>query len=629
MPLNQLPADPAGGIDVDLPVNNGNGSLPLTTTGVYPVQAFLERGGARLGAPLRTFVVFAANDALRHLNVSLVVPLAAAVPISSSGSVGTLPARSAPTLRAEIADLNDWHVAATVAADVPTLEALTKGDGADQGAVAGLRAAVSSGDEVLPATSLPFDLGALVSAGLTHDIQEELAAGEVALKTSLGVSPAPTTWAFAQGVDPATAATLETMGARQLAVPEADLSGLPASDLKLTFAQPTKVSVPNGQMDVIGADSELSARIGQAAAPGQAVLVANQVLAELAMIDLEAPSDDRGVVVMPAEGTMIDPGFLAVLLAGLDGNPLIKGVTLAQIFHQVPLATVASAVPGATARPLVRQLAGPSSAAPLQGTRQLQDALNGVAADAEVYGTAAPLVGELSQELVACLSSVFSATQRAAAIGAALQSAQVALAKVRLPPVDSITLTSRQGSLPLSLQSAAGVPVHVRLVLSSEELSFVAKRFDQGSCSPEGPGFEWCQLTLTQATTALEVPVVVRTIGAFPLTLEVETPDGSRQIAGGTYTVRSTAISDLGLVLMVGAALFLAVWWARNARHGRRAKRLVPRPEDPDDIGGEPADPETAGAAAPSAAVAMLRRPASGVRPGPGHSIGPVSRPPG
>jgi hypothetical protein len=181
----------------------------------------------------------------------------------------------------------------------------------------------------------------------------------------------------------------------------------------------------------------------------------------------------------------------------------------------------------------------------------------------------------------------------------------------------------------LSLQSAAGVPVHVRLVLSSEELSFVAKKFDEGSCSPEGPGFEWCQLTLSQATTALEIPVVVRTIGAFPLTLEVETPDGSQQIAGGTYTVRSTAISDLGLVLMVGAALFLAVWWARNARHGRRARRLVPRPPEPDDSNGEPNDPETAGVATPGAAVAMVRQRASGGRPGPGHAIGPVSRPPG
>jgi hypothetical protein len=64
------------------------------------------------------------------------------------------------------------------------------------------------------------------------------------------------------------------------------------------------------------------------------------------------------------------------------------------------------------------------------------------------------------------------------------------------------------------------------------------------------------------------------------LALELATPSGSEEIAAGTDTVRSTAISDVGLVLMVSAALFLAVWWARNARHGRRARRLVPRPVD-------------------------------------------------
>jgi hypothetical protein len=108
-------------------------------------------------------------------------------------------------------------------------------------------------------------------------------------------------------------------------------------------------------------------------------------------------------------------------------------------------------------------------------------------------------------------------------------------------------------------------------------------------------------------TTPLQIPVVVRTPGAFPLLLQVETPSG-QILATSSDTVRSTAIGEVAVVLMVGAALFLAVWWVRNARHGRRARRLVPKPLDD--------QPEDAGlsAASPVAVVAGSSVPSGGSR---------------
>jgi hypothetical protein len=87
------------------------------------------------------------------------------------------------------------------------------------------------------------------------------------------------------------------------------------------------------------------------------------------------------------------------------------------------------------------------------------------------------------------------------------------------------------------------------------------------------------------------------------LLLEVETPSGE-VLAKSTDTVRSTAIGDVAVVLMVGAVLFLAVWWVRNARHGRRARRLVPKPPDDDD-GGQGEGPEGPVAVAPGAGVLL------------------------
>ncbi len=177
------------------------------------------------------------------------------------------------------------------------------------------------------------------------------------------------------------------------------------------------------------------------------------------------------------------------------------------------------------------------------------------------------------------LSSVFSGSQRASLIAGALQVAKADLHKIHLPPSISITLTSGQGRLPVTLVSTAGLPVHVVLVLTSEQLRFVTARVNGGACNAVNAGSEDCQLTLSHSTTSLQIPVVVRTPGAFPLLLAVETPSGE-VLATSTDTVRSTAIGDVAVALMVGAALFLAVWWVRNARHGRRARRLVPKPPD-------------------------------------------------
>jgi hypothetical protein len=603
VPLSKLANDPHGGLDVSIPVNQPTGAsaydaLPIPTTGVYPVQAYLKKAGVRKGAPLTTFVVFAGNDAsnLQRLDVALVASFDARVPISPAGTIGPVAASTAQELDAEAAVLARAKVPVTIRAEVPAIEALAAGDAREKAAVAQLRQAVTSGDELLPSTELPLDVAALVSAGLSADLAPELTNGDASLGGLLGVAPSPKTWAFSGDAGSTSVGALAGLGAEEVAVPESDLSGLPAADQVLTFAQPTKLSVDGTDIRAVGADVELSERIAEAAAPGEAVLVADQVLAELAKIDLETPSVLRGVVLMAPPHTALDPGFLSVLLAGLQGNPLLRAVSLHEIFQDVPLAlatTTTGTTGGATASTtaptdgaLVRQLEGTQGTAPLGGVGRLQQALDAVAALGEVYGGNTPLVSGLSEDLVVSLSSVFSASRRASLVAGALQVAKTDLHKVHFPSSISITLTSGQGRLPVTLVSTADLPVHVVLVLTSEQLRFLTVRFNGGGCSAVNAGSESCQLTLSRPTTSLQIPVVVRTPGAFPLLLEVETPSGE-VLATSTDTVRSTAIGDVAVVLMVGAALFLAVWWLRNARHGRRARRLVPKPPDDEQDDGE------------------------------------------
>ncbi|MGC8626922.1 MAG: DUF6049 family protein [Acidimicrobiales bacterium] len=571
-PLSSLVPDPQGGFDINLEVNQPGGGLPLTSTGVYPLQVFLEEGGVRMGQPLTTFLVYVDKYAqeLRRLQVGLVLPLRGPVSVSPLGVPGALPSQVARALEADAADLVHWKVPVTVQADVATLESLASGGQAEKGAVGDLREALQAGDEVLPATVLPMDIPAAVRSGLKTTLEAQFRTGVGELGNLVGVTPSMGTWASAKEIDPRAAAALVAMGVKRLVLPADDLSPLPAADTKLTFAQPSYLAVPGGRALVVGADAELSARASDAGGGASCALVAYQVVAELAMIDLESPSYSRGVVIDARAGPL-SPQFLGVLLSGLDGNPLLRPVTLSQLFTGVPIA-VDNGVP------LVRSVQAPSTPVrALPGIAGLARAQRLVSADGEVYGLGSKLVSDLALRLGTSLSSIFTGTQRGSLIAGVARSARLALSELRLPSEASITLTSRQGTLPLTVASGAGFAASVRLSLRSDQLSFVAHRLARGSCQPVSPGSETCQLVLDQPTVTLAVPVVTRASGTFPLYLVLSTPNGSWVIARAEVSVRSTAISDVGLALMVVALVFLVAWWVRNARHGRRARRLVPK----------------------------------------------------
>jgi len=571
-PLSSLAPDPQGGFDINLEVNQPGGGLPLTTTGVYPLQVFLEEGGVRKGQPLTTFLVYVDKYArdLRRLEVGFVLPLHGPVALSPVGAPGALSPQVAQPLEADAADLVHWKVPVTVQPGVATLESLASGDQAEKGAIGDLSEAFQTGDEVLPATAVPMDIPAMVRSGLKTTLEAQFHAGVEEIGDLVGTTPSLGTWVSAEDIDPSSAAALVAMGVKRLVLPASDLSLLPAVDTKLTFAQPSYLSVPGGRAFVVGADAELSARASDAGGGTAAVLVAYQVVAELAMIDLESPSYSRGVVI-DAQAGSLSPQFLGVLLSGLERNPLLRPVTLSQLFMDVPTAMDNGA-------PLVRSVQTPSTPVrPLPGIAALPRAQSLVSADGEVYGLRSKLVSDLSGRLGTSLSSIYTGIEREALIAGVVRSAQVALSELRLPSETSITLTSRRGTLPLTVASGAGFAARVRLSLRSDQLSFVAHRLARGSCQPVSPGSETCQLVLDQPTVTLAVPVVARASGTFPLYLVLSTPDGSRVIARSEVSVRSTAISDVGLALMVVAIVFLVAWWVRNARHGRRARRLVPK----------------------------------------------------
>jgi Family of unknown function (DUF6049) len=653
-PLSTLRADSSGGVDLDIPVttsssaSGGPGFQVGSASGVYPIQIGLYNDNNALqGQLLTTFLVYVQGPSsvtqYPPLSVALVVPVHAAPAVTSKGQLVTLRADEVHSLANEI-DTLDYYpgVQLSLAVTPQTVAALAGGPALSQSTLASLTQLVQvAHDQVLPSTYAEVPYLGWASAGLGSELTQQLTTGASVLSGAFGAASSSTTWVVNGPLDSATLRALVGRGARQLIVPDGELSPLPAAATVTTYAWPTQLVLASGmKMPVFGADVGLTADFSNS---GGAALAANQLLAELAMIQTETPGYTRGVVVLPPPGWSANPTFLETLLAGLDGNPLLRSVTASGLFTAVPF----SAVPGAAAQqvqrslePLSVQAAVPPSAttpntstASTTGTSSTTSttisaavaaavaneraltAADQLAADAGLIRAArAQLVGfaavfpanaevpQLDRELLTAESSDVTEVQRDGLVNAVTASLDQGLKQITLPLASSITLTSTRGQIPLTVLAPPSLHARVELQLTSQRLIFQRLSTAGVSCQVPTPTSEICHLTLTAQNTTLKFPVETRASGVFPLTVTLLTADGSWTLAQDNDTVHSTAVSDVGLVLIVLAVLFLGVWWVRDIRHGRRARQLVPAPQDeteeedsarrepPDAAGREPPD---------------------------------------
>ncbi|HJR25418.1 MAG TPA: DUF6049 family protein, partial [Acidimicrobiales bacterium] len=183
-----------------------------------------------------------------------------------------------------------------------------------------------------------------------------------------------------------------------------------------------------------------------------------------------------------------------------------------------------------------------------------------------MVGPSAPSLAELDAHLLRSQTAGLSDDGRRREIAAADGSVEDLAEAIATPDTATITLTAREGTVPLTIRNDTGGSVEVRVRLRSPKLEL-----------PEGDTFS---LTLAGPTNRLDIPVRTRASGSFPFDVEVTSPDGRVELASTRYSVRSTAVSGVGLFLSIGAGLFLVVWWARHWREHRRATKLVPPGSD-------------------------------------------------
>jgi hypothetical protein len=142
-------------------------------------------------------------------------------------------------------------------------------------------------------------------------------------------------------------------------------------------------------------------------------------------------------------------------------------------------------------------------------------------------------------------------------------------AAIEAPARQTITLTARDGRLPLTLRNQLDVPATVAIELDAD------RRVDL----PDGARMV---VDLEPGTNQIEIPVHTRVPGDAPIDITVRTPDGDVTLDEVRYTVRSTAVSGIGLILSIGAAAFLLLWWARHWSRARRARHRDNHPSTGD-----------------------------------------------
>ena len=584
LPVDGLPRDADGAVLLDLQVVS-EGAQPLAgfridEPGVYPLSLQLDDADGNEVDRLITHVVRlpAADDedAGIPLATAVVVQVEAPPAAGPDGSLAVDAAGAAGALRALDAVVGAPDVPLTVAAVPESLVALAAeppGGTTVEDLVDAMR-----GRQVLADTYVPLELSGWVAAGRDGEVAEQVDVGQRTLEDLLTV-PAPTdTWLVDPTVDAEGLEVLHRLGTSRAIVPEPLLDPLDPRDFPLTMTSTFDVRTSAGTpVRAVMADEGLRLRL---TSTDQPALAANRTLADLAVLAFDEPDVARGAVLLAPGGADTPRGLAPVLdqLAAAatptpGGVPVLAATRVDQLFEQVAPADDPDDEDQVLVRGWTAAEPAPLDALPVameqaQGEidsyrSMLLDGDDAAAATAQRLVWSAPDRRLATEDQLALLDG---ATTVVAARTAA----------VTAPEQGTVTLTASEASIPIVLDNGLDVPVEVEVRLQAEKLEF-----------PDG---DRVRATLAPGDNRLEVEVRTRASGAFPLEVAVTSPDGGTLLGETRVQVRSTAVSGLGLVLSIGAGLFLAVWWARNLRSGRRRKQLVSadrhptgRPDGPDD----------------------------------------------
>jgi hypothetical protein len=400
---------------------------------------------------------------------------------------------------------------------------------------------------LLPEPYVPIEGPTIEAEHLEDHVPEEYVAGSNAIEAATGEIPDPRT-AYEHPVDDTSMRRLTQILVTRFVIRDTALQPV---DQPRTPAQPFALAMDTGSVPAVATDSGLEHLLNS---DGPPALRVQRVLAGLAEIAYEAPSQARGVVLAMPANWKPDLATVTLLLRTLAEHPLLKPVTLDDLFAEV--------IPEERdGTPLLRTLApiSTSGARPLFAS-EYDDAARALRAYTAMVGADDPSVAAGQHALLLSLSTTQSRSDALAQLATITDNLR-SLTSGITTTAKALTLTARRAELPLSFQNDTKRDgIHVRVHLDSPKLIF-----------PNGPDVD---LRLPLGHYTKRIPVEARASGTFTMTVTLESADGTVVLGPPTrVTIRSAVFSGIGIAITIGALLFLAGWWGNHFRRSRRGRR--------------------------------------------------------
>jgi hypothetical protein len=268
----------------------------------------------------------------------------------------------------------------------------------------------------------------------------------------------------------------------------------------------------------------------------------------------DRPVSYRGMTLIPVAGPPESPanvygttGSLAVIVDAGGGLPAT--VTRLTADKRIRLVNITDLTAGAVRKDVEFDAAPPPPASYRSAVRRAQRALAGFASYTLPGNQTRHMLGVLmgrARSTADWAGKWNPAIARAAAISELVRSNESLVSASN----GSVTLTSRRGAVPVTLDNDAPYPVRVRVRVTSPKLTFPAGNERVVTIAPHG-------VTITFVAVA-------RTTGSFPMDVSLTSPDAGVTFSGGRVVVRSTAANVLALLLTASGLLFLVAWSSRD-----------------------------------------------------------------
>jgi hypothetical protein len=387
-------------------------------------------------------------------------------------------------------------------------------------------------------------LPALLRAGMNGDLDRLTEEGKKIVASVLGRQAVST-------VARPPAAALD-----RLTVPDLVSSGAGTALVDPNFVTFAKFGVPptarltSGASSLTGIlpDPEVESLIRASGADPR--LGAQLALGELAAIWFELPgTPGRGTAVMFPENVAAPLPFYGVFVSLVRSSPWLLPSTASEFVRTIP-PEIRRQVPARNY----------PSFSPFYVNR-LEQARTALAHLSRAVQGAQPLIDKLRHNLLLADSGAFLVdnTLGQQFIGSVDRTARRVYDRIGIATDVPLTLTSRAGSIPITLANSSGYTVTV-------VLQFITDRRLEFSGGPSRT------IVLPPSDRTLLVGVRSLANGRIPIRVRLLTPGrfSPEVIAERGLVVRSTAYNRLALFVTIGAALFLLAWWGRRFLPRRR-----------------------------------------------------------